>query len=144
MWPRVAIARRLFLSLQLNFWKFVQRIFRVSRNRPKALLISATNKIEQSMHNLSLHESQSPEGSSYLCNSIKVVIASQEGVFSRNRPKALLIYATEPHTVNTLLDHMQSQSPEGSSYLCNLADSYIDAVIDAQSQSPEGSSYLCN
>jgi len=95
--------------------------FHSSLNHPKALLISATERRNHDRAGIE-RESQSPEGSSYLCNT---------AIEEAENAKAL---------------EAESQSPEGSSYLCNETSGADMSAANNNntSQSPEGSSYLCN
>ncbi len=88
----VSITRRLFLSLQPPRARS-RDPHQASLNHPKALLISATERDHRGGELVG--KSQSPEGSSYLCNPLASDCIPSSKT-SLNHPKALLISATAP------------------------------------------------
>ena len=82
---------------------------------------SITRRLYLSLQRTQDGGSQATEGSTYLCNfKEKVGISVEDAHFRLNYPKALLISATNSiRRAWTFTGAIASQSPEGSTYLCN-------------------------
>ena len=117
----VSIARRLCLSLQHDERRIQHQNRPYSLNRPKALLISATEMMCQ-CDQCSFHlRSQSPEGSAYLCNTPEQAKQTEQAIaqVSIARRLCLSLQLNSITILRTCSQARLSQSPEGSAYLCN-------------------------
>ncbi len=167
--PGVSITRRLFLSLQ-HYRSCVRRPHcTTSLNHPKALLISATIYQRRSLDSGN-RRSQSPEGSSYLCNFAfffipnmvsSCVVSITRRLFlslqqnghsypaygyssSLNHPKALLISATQQTGCASSIEIGCLNHPKALLISATVRILRLPHAQVMTSQSPEGSSYLCN